>query len=149
MKKKKVKVDDDLEEDDASEYELEGEVQQFGMLDAPYKMILCVNMSLKMDKGKIAAQCGHATLAAYRISHNKCPLHIQVWEATGQAKIAIKCSEEEMHNVAAEAANAGLVHYIVTDMGRTQIAAGSKTVCAIGPAPVHEIDKITKNYKLL
>ncbi len=147
MKKKKVKVDDDDQQEDDSEYE--GEIKQYGLLDSPYKMVLCVNMSLKMDKGKIAAQCGHATLAAYRISNNKCPMHVRAWETTGQAKIAIKCSEEEMYTVAKEAASAGLVHYIVTDQGRTQIAAGSQTVCVIGPAPVHEIDKITKNYKLL
>ena len=30
---------------------------------------------------------------------------------------------------------AGLVTYIVTDAGRTQIAAGSETVLAIRPAP--------------
>ena len=30
--------------------------RNFGMLDAPYKMILCVNMSLKMEKGEIATE---------------------------------------------------------------------------------------------
>ena len=44
---------------------------------------------------------------------------------------------------------AGLVTYIVEDAGRTQIAAGSKTVLAIGPAPVHAFEEITKHLKLL
>jgi len=35
------------------------------------------------------------------------------------------------------------------DAGRTQIAAGSRTVLAIGPAPVKEIDAVTGELKLL
>ena len=31
----------------------------------------------------------------------------------------------------------------MTPTGRTQIAAGSQTVCAVGPMDVEEIDKIT------
>jgi PTH2 family peptidyl-tRNA hydrolase len=41
------------------------------------------------------------------------------------------------------------VAYLVEDAGRTQIAAGSKTVLAIGPAPVAELDRITSHLKLL
>ena len=70
---------------------------------------------------------------------------------TNNARVALEARQSRLvaYTVAKEAASAGLVHYIVTDQGRTQIAAGSQTVCVIGPAPVHEIDKITKNYKLL
>lgn len=35
------------------------------------------------------------------------------------------------------------------DAGRTQIAAGSLTVLAIGPAPVKEVDAVTGHLKLL
>jgi hypothetical protein len=38
---------------------------------------------------------------------------------------------------------------LVYIIGRTQIAAGSKTVLAIGPAPVGAVDKITGHLKLL
>jgi len=55
-----MEENDDDEED---EYEISGEIRNnYGIFDAPFKMMLCVNMELKMDKGKIAAQCGHATL---------------------------------------------------------------------------------------
>jgi hypothetical protein len=30
----------------------------YSILDAPYKLVLCINMELNMGKGKIAAQCG-------------------------------------------------------------------------------------------
>jgi PTH2 family peptidyl-tRNA hydrolase len=51
--------------------------------------------------------------------------------------------------VAELARAAKLPYYLVADAGRTQIAAGSITVCAVGPAPISEIDKITKQFKLL
>ena len=37
----------------------------------------------------------------------------------------------------------GLVTYIVADAGRTQIAAGSQTVLAIGPATAKLLEYIT------
>ena len=39
--------------------------------------------------------------------------------------------------------------YLVADAGRTQVAAGSHTVLAIGPAPESVIDGITGNLRLL
>ena len=62
----------------------------------------------------------------------------------------IKCkTEEELELVAAQAASKNLPYYLVADAGRTQIAAGSQTVCAIGPARKSEIDAITGHLKLL
>jgi PTH2 family peptidyl-tRNA hydrolase len=43
----------------------------------------------------------------------------------------------------------GLNYYLVHDAGRTQIAAGSATVLAIGPALVEDIDTLTGHLKLL
>jgi PTH2 family peptidyl-tRNA hydrolase len=43
----------------------------------------------------------------------------------------------------------GLPFYVVADAGRTQIAAGSRTVCAIGPGPVSLINECTGSLKLL
>lgn len=68
----------------------------------------------------------------------------------GQAKIAVKVDkEEEIYELMSKARELGLITYLVADAGRTQIAAGSKTVLAIGPAPVHIIDSITSHLKLL
>lgn len=39
--------------------------------------------------------------------------------------------------------------YMVADAGRTQIAAGSRTVLAIGPGPKSVIDQVTGHLKLL
>ena len=42
----------------------------------------------------------------------------------------------------------GVLSNIVRDAGQTQVAPGSKTVCAIGPGPCELIDKITGHLKL-
>lgn len=98
----------------------------------------------------MAAQCGHATLGAYKRAKKYSSSCLTVWETLGQAKIAVKInSDEEMLALEALAKAKGLVTYIVEDAGRTQIAAGSKTVLAIGPAPKHMFDGITDGLKLL
>jgi len=147
---KSDKADGALGDEVTVSEEEEKTAKSFGMLDAPYKMVLCVNMGLKMEKGKIAAQCGHATLACYRKSLKMCPDAVAWWERLGQAKIALKINDEsEMDMIQAKARALGLATYIVEDAGRTQIVAGSRTVLGIGPAPVKVIDSITSHLKLL
>ena len=110
------------------------------------KMVLVVRQDLKMGKGKAAAQCCHATLAAYKMARRKCPDTLRVWECNGQPKIAVKVdSEEEMMMLLAKARSLGLVSYVVADAGRTQIAPGSHTVLAVGPAPGSQVDKVLTN----
>jgi PTH2 family peptidyl-tRNA hydrolase len=112
-----------------------------------YKMVLVVNESLKMGKGKIAAQCCHACLGSYKKASIQ---DKKAWSRTGQAKVTLKIPTTEELLVIDSAAEAiGLPHYLVADAGRTQIAAGSLTVLGIGPARIHEIDQITKHLKLL
>ena len=43
----------------------------------------------------------------------------------------------------------GLPNYLVIDAGRTQIAAGSATVLAIGPAGEEECNQVSGHLKLL
>lgn len=101
-------------------------------------------------KGKIAAQCGHATLGCYKSSLREGSPFLRRWERTGQAKIALQIkSEEEMMVMQATAMSLGLVAEVIADAGRTQIAAGSHTVLGIGPAPASVVDKVTGTLKLL
>jgi len=122
----------------------------YGLLDAPYKLLLIVNMALKMEKGKICAQCGHATLGAYKRCLSASPSSLAWWERTGQAKIALKAENEKQLSALREMAKKrGLVTYQVEDAGRTQVACGSRTVLAIGPAPVAVLNDFTRELKLL
>ena len=123
--------------------------KDWGMKDAPYKMVLVINMELKMGKGKIAAQCGHASVGCYKRALKLCPAGLRAWEMTGCAKIALKCpTEEEMHTIHDKALAKGLPMYLVEDAGRTQIAAGSRTVLGI-LGPTYVFDDLTSDLKLM
>ena len=64
--------------------------------------------------------------------------------------MAVKVENDAaLYELARMAQLKGLVTYIVEDAGRTQIAAGSKTVLAIGPAPVAAFESLTGHLKLL
>ena len=114
-----------------------------------YKQVLLIRTDLPMTKGKIAAQCCHATLAAYKALQTDNSELISWWESTGQAKVTLKVSsEEEMTDLMHKAKQAGICAKSVKDAGRTQILPGSRTVCAIGPAPKNVLDLITGHLKL-
>lgn len=114
------------------------------------KMVLVVRTDLKMTKGKIAAQCGHAAVSAYKKAKRKDPRVLKSWESEGQRKIAVKVKDEnELVTIMAMAQSVGLITAIIQDAGRTQIEAGSKTVVAVGPGPEEVIDKVTGHLSLL
>ena len=143
--------DEDEESDDEMNLAtLGGPSSQWSYSHEPYKMILCVNMSLKaMGKGKMAAQCCHAAVGCYKRATKQCPKALQAWEYTGCAKICVKCPDnEEMMTIAAKAMSLDIPIYLVQDAGRTQIAAGSKTVLGLF-GPVSVLAEVTDHLKLL
>eukprot|EP00457_Paulinella_chromatophora_P018290 gb/GEZN01019568.1/.p1 GENE.gb/GEZN01019568.1/~~gb/GEZN01019568.1/.p1 ORF type:complete len:166 (-),score=17.10 gb/GEZN01019568.1/:27-524(-) len=114
------------------------------------KMVLAVRTDLKMGKGKIGAQCGHAAVGAVQMALKLRPNVLRAWERHGATKIAVKVAdEEEMVSLDRAARAVGLLTYMVHDAGRTQIAPNSKTVLAIGPGPVQLVDGVAKHLKLL
>ncbi|KAM3443831.1 hypothetical protein MY4824_000279 [Beauveria thailandica] len=120
------------------------------------KLVLVVRTDLGMTKGKIAAQCSHATLACYKaLAGNADPgsterKMLARWEKYGQAKIALQVkSQDEMLQLCRKARGMGLTAEVVKDAGRTQIEAGSMTVLGVGPAPRSLIDEVTGHLKLL
>ncbi|KAJ3750077.1 peptidyl-tRNA hydrolase PTH2-domain-containing protein [Lentinula detonsa] len=78
-------------------------------------------------------RCSHATLACYKTLLSSNPAFLRQWERTGQTKIALKCySEEELLTLQAQAHwSLNLCARSIQDAGRTQIAAGSRTVLGI------------------
>eukprot|EP00922_Rhytidocystis_sp_ex-Travisia-forbesii_P029935 GHVS01043898.1.p1 GENE.GHVS01043898.1~~GHVS01043898.1.p1 ORF type:complete len:188 (+),score=25.34 GHVS01043898.1:75-566(+) len=114
------------------------------------KMVLLVRTDLGMGKGKIAAQCGHAVIGAYRHALKNDNGLLQNWSRHGEGKVVLKLPDEQaMYDMCAKAKTSGLSHYLVCDAGRTQIPSGSVTVLAIGPGPVKLVDEITGHLKLL
>ncbi|GAM21701.1 hypothetical protein SAMD00019534_048760 [Acytostelium subglobosum LB1] len=118
----------------------------------PCKMVLVVRTDLEMTKGKIAAQCCHGTLGAYKRATRSAQLKplVDQWELNGQAKVTVKVNnEKELLDLESLAKQMKVPHYLVVDAGRTQIASGSCTVLAIGPAPLAVFEKLTGHLKLL
>ena len=114
------------------------------------KMVLVIRTDLGMTKGKIAAQCCHACLSAFQHASTSNPDYVKEWTYSGQAKVTLKCDggEQELLALQSDARRRGLTAMSICDAGRTQIAAGSRTVLAIGPGPVDLIDKVTGHLKL-
>lgn len=145
-----VEDDDEDENDDTKESSELTTVSKWGRQHAPYKMLLIVNTELNMGKGKIAAQCGHAAVGCYDASRRKCPAAVQAWYRTGCAKIALKCSSTEELLALAQLAQQKyrIPYYLVEDAGRTQIAAGSRTVLGLF-APAALFEGFTSHLKLM
>ncbi|OJD17398.1 peptidyl-tRNA hydrolase [Emergomyces pasteurianus Ep9510] len=143
--------DDEEEEDSESEGEGGGELAAFEGNTEEVKLVLVVRTDLGMGKGKIAAQCSHATLACYKYYFARAPDSpiLKRWERGGQAKVALQVkSEEELLVLQAQAVSLGLCAQVIQDAGRTQIASGSRTVLGIlGPKGV--VDGVTGGLKLL
>ncbi|KAH8950674.1 hypothetical protein BDL97_10G097300 [Sphagnum fallax] len=97
-----------------------------------FKMVLAVRNDLKMGKGKVAAQCSHATLGLYKKVFHCAPKALQRWEMCSQVKVVTKVnSEQEMLFLQSRAKSMKLPCHITIDAGRTQIAPNSRTVLAI------------------
>ncbi|NXF78286.1 PTH2 hydrolase, partial [Sclerurus mexicanus] len=114
-----------------------------------FKMVLVVRNDLKMGKGKVAAQCSHAAVSAYKQVQRRNPELLKQWEYCGQPKVVLKAPDEDtLAQLLAEAKHLGLTVSLIQDAGRTQIAPGSRTVLGIGPGPADVIDKVSGHLKL-
>ncbi|XP_070773870.1 peptidyl-tRNA hydrolase 2, mitochondrial isoform X2 [Enoplosus armatus] len=114
-----------------------------------FKMILVVRNDLKMGKGKVAAQCSHAAVSAYKQVQRRNPELLKQWEYCGQPKVVVKAPDEDtLIDMLGHAKEVGLPVSLIQDAGRTQIAPGSRTVLGIGPGPADLIDRVTGDLKL-
>lgn len=114
-----------------------------------FKMILVVRNDLKMGKGKVAAQCSHAAVSAYKQVQRRNPELLKQWEYCGQPKVVVKAPDEDtLIDLLGRAKEVGLPVSLIQDAGRTQIAPGSRTVLGVGPGPADLIDSVTGDLKL-
>jgi len=121
-------------------------------ISGPLKQVFLVRMDLKMGSGKIAAQCSHAAVKAFKeMSRSESGKRLtEAWETTGHTKVVLKVADEEaILDLAEQAKKLGINVATIRDAGRTQIAAGSLTVVALGPGSAEAIDQVTGNLKLL
>ena len=114
-----------------------------------YKQVIVMRADLKMSAGKIAAQAGHAAVSAAEEARKKCPEWWGAWLAEGQCKIAVKVgSERELLELEKRAKEMKLPSALISDRGLTELPPGTITCLGIGPAPSHQVDKITGKLAL-
>jgi len=113
------------------------------------KQVVVVRIDLKMGKGKIAAQVGHACVLGAEHVRRSHPEWYDEWWG-GQEKVVLKVPGiKELQEVKRHAIDLNLPWSEVIDAGHTQIAPGTTTCISIGPAPENLLDKITADLKLL
>ncbi|XP_025407739.1 peptidyl-tRNA hydrolase 2, mitochondrial [Sipha flava] len=115
------------------------------------KLVLVVRNDLGMSKGKIAAQCSHASVECYKASIKYKPRIAKIWSVTGQKKVvlAIGNGEKGLTELSKVAKSYKVLSCIIHDAGATEIKSGTPTVIGIGPDSSDIIDKITGHLKLI
>jgi peptidyl-tRNA hydrolase, PTH2 family len=118
----------------------------FGFME-DYKQVILVRQDLKLPKGKMAAQCAHASVDAVLKSDKKV---VKDWRMEGMKKIILKVSDEkELLKYNQIAKENGLVTAVITDAGKTVVAPGTRTCLAIGPDKEDNIDAVTSELKMI
>ncbi|MDD5163898.1 MAG: peptidyl-tRNA hydrolase Pth2 [Candidatus ainarchaeum sp.] len=110
------------------------------------KQVIVVRADLKMGKGKIAAQCAHASIEAMFKAHNR---DVEAWRETGMKKIVLKISSKKELFELFEKMKKKFPTALIKDAGLTQIESGEATCIGIGPAEEKEIDEFVGHLKLL
>jgi len=120
------------------------------MVEFEYKQVIIFRSDLKLSKGKLAVQAGHAAVSAAEEARKR---HRDWWESwifEGQRKIAVKVKDEtELSELESAADDLGLPHALIVDRGLTEIPEGTVTCLGIGPAPAEKMDRLTGKLSLL
>ena len=112
------------------------------------KLAVVVRTDLDMGRGKIAAQVAHAAVAAALGSLGTADF--AAWLREGQPKVVLKVrTAGQLEDVVRRGQESGLPVEVISDACRTQVAPGTLTCCALGPAESHRIDAVTAGLTLL
>jgi len=135
------------------------------------KMMIVVRHDLKMRKGKIAAQSGHACVEAILAAlakedrlqdicfegdwatlkpTNKPATPLSEWFEKGMAKICVYVnSEEELKEIDRKAKEAGIISVMILDAGMTEFHGEPTYTClAFEPQPAEVVAPITGDLPL-
>ena len=135
------------------------------------KMMIVMRRDLKMRKGKIAAQAGHACIDAILMAlskerrlndfemtdegfllkdTDKPSTPLSDWFMYGCAKICVYVdSEEDLLSIANKANERGIIASVITDAGMTEFhGVPTKTCLALEPLPAEIADELTGNLPL-
>ncbi|XP_022204981.2 peptidyl-tRNA hydrolase 2, mitochondrial [Nilaparvata lugens] len=109
---------------------------------------LIINSSLKMGKGKVAAQCGHSVVSLMKQARKSNEvLYEKCVSGACQLQLFSVESSDDFNRLRQMATGCSLPSYVVADAGRTQIASGSLTVLGVGPASAESINHFVTGLK--
>ena len=115
--------------------------------DKELKQVILVRQDLKMPRGKLAAQVGHACIEAMLGSSKE---KVNRWKRQGYKKVVLKVKDEkELLEYQKLAKKAKLTTALIRDAGKTVLKPGTITCLGIGPDYEEKIDKVTGNLKIL
>jgi peptidyl-tRNA hydrolase len=111
------------------------------------KQVIVVDKSLKLPRGKLAAQVAHAAVAAFLEAG---PEAQQQWLAEGMPKVVLKVDNQAALVALEELARQHhLPAHLIADAGRTVVPEGAITCLGLGPADEAALDQLTGSLKLL
>ena len=110
------------------------------------KQVIVIDESLKMSKGKLAAQACHASLNAYKKADEDLRSD---WDSKGAKKIIVEKGSKSFQDLIIEAERLNIPHYKVKDAGHTEVEPGTVTALGLGPAKSSKFENITSELKLV
>ena len=126
------------------------EVVGKSMSEFRYKQVIVFRSDLKLSKGKVASQAGHAAVSAAEEARQHHKKWWKDWMDEGQRKIAVKVkSEKNLMELEKAALELALPCALIIDRGLTEIPPDTITCLGVGPAPAKEVDKLTGQLPLL
>jgi PTH2 family peptidyl-tRNA hydrolase len=105
-----------------------------------------------MPKGKVGAQCSHASVTAVLKAQKSIKYKevVKKWAREGMKKVTLKVvDKKELLKYIQIAKDMNLPTSTITDAGRTVVEPGTMTCGAIGPAAEDDIDAVTGELKCL
>ena len=113
-------------------------------------MVLVTSADLKLTKGKMAAQCGHAVSDCVLKASSKDSRMLDRYLKEGARKIVVSAPHlEGLRRIYGEAAESGIICSMIKDAGHTEIPPGTITVVGLGPGIRSDIDSITSSLPLV
>lgn len=114
------------------------------------KLVLVLRSDLGISAGKAAVQAAHGAVMAAEQARRQRADDFARWVAAGQKKIAVTVPDLEALEQLGRAARARKLPTVtVQDAGLTEVAPGTVTCLAIGPAASRDVDPVTGSLPLL
>ena len=113
-------------------------------------LVVLVRRDLNMSAGKSAAQVAHAAVGCSLKARKHAIAQFDRWRsAHGRIVVLAVDDLHVLEDHLDEAKTHRLVHHVVTDAGRTEVAPGTVTVLGIGPAPKSVLDVLVGHLEPL